>query len=113
MQVVARELEERGSKAGGLAREVLEAQAMMAEDPTLDAEVESRTSAGKTAEFAVSDAFASFRDTLAKMKDFEGATGTFGAQTPVGTIDGRIIGTGQIGPMTERIRTLYKTLVGA
>ena len=40
-------------------------------------------------------------------------TGTFGAQTPVGTIDGRIIGTGQIGPMTERIRALYKTLVGA
>ena len=40
-------------------------------------------------------------------------TGTFGAQTPVGDIDGRLIGTGQIGPMTERIRTLYKTLVGA
>ena len=40
-------------------------------------------------------------------------TGTFGAQTPVGDIDGRQIGTGQIGPMTERIRTLYKTLVGA
>ncbi|MDR7124473.1 D-amino acid aminotransferase [Pseudotabrizicola sp. 4114] len=40
-------------------------------------------------------------------------TGTFGAQTPVGVIDGRQIGTGQIGPMTERIRALYKTLVGA
>lgn len=40
-------------------------------------------------------------------------TGTFGAQTPVGMIDGRVIGTGQIGPMTERIRGLYKTLVGA
>ena len=40
-------------------------------------------------------------------------TGTFGAQTPVGDIDGRQIGTGQIGPMTERIRALYKTLVGA
>ena len=40
-------------------------------------------------------------------------TGTFGAQTPVSTIDGRTIGTGQIGPMTERIRALYKTLVGA
>ncbi len=40
-------------------------------------------------------------------------TGTFGAQTPVGDIDGRQIGTGQIGPMTERIRGLYKTLVGA
>ncbi|MCW1918913.1 D-amino acid aminotransferase [Rhodobacter sp. KR11] len=40
-------------------------------------------------------------------------TGTFGAQTPVGMIDGRQIGTGQLGPMTERIRALYKTLVGA
>jgi branched-chain amino acid aminotransferase len=40
-------------------------------------------------------------------------TGTFGAQTPVGSIDGRVIGTGQIGPITERLRGLYKTLVGA
>jgi branched-chain amino acid aminotransferase len=40
-------------------------------------------------------------------------TGTFGAQTPVGHIDGRLIGTGQIGPMTERLRGLYKQLVGA
>jgi len=39
-------------------------------------------------------------------------TGTFGAQTPVGMIDGRVIGTGQMGPMTERIRGLYKTVVG-
>ena len=39
-------------------------------------------------------------------------TGTFGAQTPVGTIDGRQIGSGQIGPMTERLRGLYKALVG-
>ncbi len=35
-------------------------------------------------------------------------TGTFGAQTPVGKIDGRVIGTGQMGPMTERLRGLYK-----
>lgn len=40
-------------------------------------------------------------------------TGTFGAQTPVGMIDGRVIGTGQMGPMTERLRGLYKQLVGA
>jgi branched-chain amino acid aminotransferase len=40
-------------------------------------------------------------------------TGTFGAQTPVGVIDGRQIGTGQMGPMTERLRGLYKSLVGA
>lgn len=40
-------------------------------------------------------------------------TGTFGAQTPVGEIDGRTIGNGQMGPMTERLRSLYKQLVAA
>ncbi len=40
-------------------------------------------------------------------------TGTFGAQTPVSTIDGRTIGTGEMGPMTQRLRALYKDLVGA
>ncbi|MDO6484865.1 D-amino acid aminotransferase [Shimia thalassica] len=38
-------------------------------------------------------------------------TGTFGAQTPVGEVDGRQIGTGDMGPMTLRIRDLYKKLV--
>ena len=38
-------------------------------------------------------------------------TGTFGAQTPVGEIDGRQIGTGEMGPVTQRIRGLYKALV--
>ncbi|WGV15282.1 D-amino acid aminotransferase [Fuscovulum ytuae] len=38
-------------------------------------------------------------------------TGTFGAQTPVCMIDGRQIGTGQMGPMTERLRGLYKALI--
>jgi branched-chain amino acid aminotransferase len=28
-------------------------------------------------------------------------------------IDGRVIGTGQMGPMTERLRGLYKKMVGA
>jgi branched-chain amino acid aminotransferase len=40
-------------------------------------------------------------------------TGTFGAQTPVGLIDGRLIGRGEAGPVTARIRDLYKQLVGA
>ncbi len=34
-------------------------------------------------------------------------TGTFGAQTPVGNIDGRQIGDGTLGMMTKRIRKLY------
>ena len=38
-------------------------------------------------------------------------TGTFGAQTPVGEIDGRMIGKGQLGPVTEKIQTLYKYLI--
>ncbi len=38
-------------------------------------------------------------------------TGTFGAQTPVSQIDGRQIGTGDFGPVTKRIRDLYKSLI--
>ncbi|MGA1233154.1 MAG: aminotransferase class IV, partial [Lutimaribacter sp.] len=38
-------------------------------------------------------------------------TGTFGAQTPVSEIDGRQIGTGHMGPVTQRLRDLYKDLV--
>jgi branched-chain amino acid aminotransferase len=38
-------------------------------------------------------------------------TGTFGAQTPVSEIDGRVIGDGQLGPVTARIRDLYKAHV--
>ncbi|AXI44775.1 aminotransferase class IV [Sulfitobacter sp. SK012] len=38
-------------------------------------------------------------------------TGTFGAQTPVSEIDGRTIGTGELGPVTTRLRALYKDLV--
>ena len=40
-------------------------------------------------------------------------TGTFGAQTPVGSVDGRVIGTGGIGPVTLRLRDLYTALVAA
>ena len=38
-------------------------------------------------------------------------TGTFGAQTPVADLDGRQIGSGELGPVTTRIRELYKDLV--
>src|SRR6478735_5346600 len=69
---VARELEERGALAGGNARDVLEAQAMMAEDPSLADEVATRLAKGKTAEFAVFDAFASFRDQLTALGGYLG-----------------------------------------
>jgi len=38
-------------------------------------------------------------------------TGTFGAQSPVSEIDGRSIAGGEMGPVTKRIRGLYKDLI--
>lgn len=38
-------------------------------------------------------------------------TGTFGAQTPISEIDGRKIGTGDMGPVTMKLRELYKALI--
>ena len=38
-------------------------------------------------------------------------TGTFGAQTPVAMIDGRQIGDGEMGPVTKKLRELYKVLI--
>jgi len=38
-------------------------------------------------------------------------TGTFGAQTPVSELDGRQIGTGEMGPVTLRLRDLYRALI--
>ena len=69
---VARELEERGTQAGGAARDVLEAQAMMAEDPALLTEVDTRVADGKTGERAVWEAFASFRDQLTALGGYLG-----------------------------------------
>ena len=69
---VARELEARGAQAGGAAQEVLEAQAMMAEDPTLADEIGTRIADGKTAEWAVHDAFSSFREMLTAMGGYLG-----------------------------------------
>ena len=48
-------------------------------------------------------------DTYSAVEAF--LTGTFGAQTPVSTIDGRQIGSGELGPMTKRLRGLYKDLI--
>ncbi len=40
-------------------------------------------------------------------------TGTFGGLTPVHTIDGRSIGDGAPGPMTQRLRALYQAAMAA
>jgi branched-chain amino acid aminotransferase len=38
-------------------------------------------------------------------------TGTFGGLTPVRSVDGRAIGSGEEGPMTRRLRALYQAAV--
>ncbi|HEV7624810.1 MAG TPA: phosphoenolpyruvate--protein phosphotransferase [Amnibacterium sp.] len=61
LQQVSAELNERGRRAGGEARNVLEAQALMAEDPTLVDGVIARITAGRTGERAVFEAFLEFQ----------------------------------------------------
>jgi phosphotransferase system enzyme I (PtsI) len=51
---------------------VLEAQAMIAEDPSLESELDARISAGATAERAVHEAFATFRETLVAVGGYLG-----------------------------------------
>ncbi|MFD5460976.1 phosphoenolpyruvate-utilizing N-terminal domain-containing protein, partial [Streptomyces olivaceus] len=65
VEAVAADLIARGNLAGGEAQAVLEAQAMMAQDPELLADVERRITVGSTAERAVYDAFAAYRALLA------------------------------------------------
>ena len=67
---VAAELNRRAALAGGDAQEVLEAQAMMAEDPTLAEGIAARTAAGRTAERAIFEAFGEFRAQLAGAGDY-------------------------------------------
>lgn len=61
LQQVAAELNERGARAGGDARNVLEAQALMAEDPTLVDDVVNRIRSGRTGQRAVHEGFLEFQ----------------------------------------------------
>lgn len=65
VDAVAADLTARGNLVGGEAQHVLEAQALMAQDPELMADVERRVAVGSTAERAVYDAFAAYRTLLA------------------------------------------------
>lgn len=65
VEAVSADLMARGQLAGGEAQHVLEAQAMIATDPELMSDVDRRIVVGSTAERAVYDAFASYRDLLA------------------------------------------------
>jgi phosphotransferase system enzyme I (PtsI) len=60
----AEDLRDRGRQAGGLAKDVLDALALMADDQMLHADVKNRIDRGATAERAVFDAFAGFASIL-------------------------------------------------
>ncbi|MBB6170151.1 phosphotransferase system enzyme I (PtsI) [Nocardiopsis mwathae] len=70
MEETARDLTARGERAGGAAREVLAAQALMARDPALADDVKRRIGEGATAARAVSEAMAVYRDMLAGAGDY-------------------------------------------
>ncbi|MFD1659605.1 phosphoenolpyruvate--protein phosphotransferase [Streptomyces caeni] len=70
VDAVAADLTARGNLAGGEAQAVLEAQALMAQDPELMADVERRIAVGSTAERAVYDAFAAYRELLAAAGEY-------------------------------------------
>lgn len=67
LSAVADELMARGARAGGEAKDVLEAASMMAQDPTLADDVKARIEAGKSGERAVFEAFAAFQQILVGM----------------------------------------------
>lgn len=67
LAAVAAELLARGEKAGGAARDVLEAASLMAQDPTLVDDVTVRIEGGRTGERAVFEAFGAFQDMLTGM----------------------------------------------
>ncbi|MFD7921940.1 phosphoenolpyruvate--protein phosphotransferase [Streptomyces sp. NPDC059740] len=70
VEAVAADLIARGNLAGGEAQAVLEAQAMMAQDPELMADVDRRVAVGSSAERAVYDAFAAYRALLANAGEY-------------------------------------------
>jgi phosphotransferase system enzyme I (PtsI) len=73
IEAVAADLEERGDRAGGEARDVLTAQAMMARDPSVAELLQQKIAAGLSAPRAVYDAFGVFRDMLAGAGEYVAA----------------------------------------
>ncbi|WP_120003665.1 phosphoenolpyruvate--protein phosphotransferase [Nesterenkonia muleiensis] len=72
IQTVAADLTARGQAAGGQAQEVLEAQVMMAQDPTVSEAVAAQVSAGTTGEYAVHAAFGEVAETLQALGGYLG-----------------------------------------
>jgi phosphotransferase system enzyme I (PtsI) len=73
LAATADDIRARAAKAGGKAGEVLEAQALMMDDPMLRTDVDTRIDTGMTAERAVHEAFGVFRDLLAGMGEYMAA----------------------------------------
>jgi phosphotransferase system enzyme I (PtsI) len=72
LAAVAADLNKRGAAAGGEAQGVLEAQALMAQDPSLLDDVNRQIDEGTNGERAVFAAFKSFQDVLAAMGGYMG-----------------------------------------
>ncbi|MEU4228698.1 phosphoenolpyruvate--protein phosphotransferase [Nonomuraea sp. NPDC026600] len=72
LRQVAGELEARGNRAGGEAKEILKAQALIAEDPGLVVGVKALIDEGIAAPRAVYQAFAKYRDMLASAGGYLG-----------------------------------------
>ncbi|OLE21746.1 MAG: phosphoenolpyruvate--protein phosphotransferase, partial [Catenulispora sp. 13_1_20CM_3_70_7] len=70
LAAVAADLRARGAAAGGDTADVLEAQAMMAEDPDLEERVSTRVAAGKTAARAIHETFAGYREMFAGLGEY-------------------------------------------
>jgi phosphotransferase system enzyme I (PtsI) len=64
-----------GARAGGDAKDVLEAQALMAQDPAVLEDIEERIGSGKTAERAVFEAFRSYQYVLESMGGYMAGRG--------------------------------------
>ncbi|PPF79436.1 phosphoenolpyruvate--protein phosphotransferase [Subtercola sp. Z020] len=67
LAAVSADLEARGERAGGAAQDVLQAQALMAADPTIVDDIQAKLGDGRTADRAVFEAYAGFRDLLVQM----------------------------------------------
>lgn len=72
LAATAADIRDRAERAGGKAAEVLEAQALMMDDPMLRSDVDARIDGGATAERAVHEAFEVFREALAALGGYLG-----------------------------------------
>ena len=73
LSAVAADLRARGAAAGGHTADILEAQAMMAEDPELAEGIAGRVAAGKTAAWAIHETIGGYREMLAAAGEYMAA----------------------------------------